>query len=89
MKKSAVDVHDEVIATLTQGSLGLQEDSSEIDRIITLLSELDGKERRLIGRRVVTSKQRPSPNAYLVAARTDTDSWLVTLPPQRVGGKKQ
>lgn len=85
---SSVHVHDQVIAILTNGSLGLQDDTSELDAIVSLLSALDGKRRRLLGRRLVVARERPAPTAYLPAAQTDADAWVITLPETWVGGPK-
>jgi hypothetical protein len=85
-RSASVHVHDLVIAILTNGSLGMQDDTSELDAVVSLLSSLDGKRRRLFGRRLVVARERPTPTAYLPAARTDADAWIVTLPEAWVGG---
>lgn len=76
-KKTAVQVHDEVIALLRFGTLGMQADQSELDAVITMLSALDGQSRRTSGARVVVSQTKPAPNARLEAPTADLDVWLV------------
>jgi hypothetical protein len=83
---ASAHVHDQVLAILRNGSLGMQDDMSEIDEITSLLSALDGKRRRLSGKRLVVASERPSPNAYRPTTQTDADAWVITLPETWVGG---